>query len=80
MPNESTKTESAECPIRHDAFNERGHLIALTDEEAEQRRNEVVRALDALLEMGSEKEQVETFERLRQAVEADRLSYRPRFQ
>jgi hypothetical protein len=60
-------------------FDEHGRLIPMTEEEVRARAGAIARGLEALDEMGDEAEQRETFARLREAIDADRLSDRRRF-
>jgi hypothetical protein len=50
------------------ATDEHGRLIPRTEEEVKARAPEIIRGLDALLDMGPEEEQRETFEALRAAM------------
>ena len=56
-----------------------GRAVPMTDDEARARGMAIAHALDALDDMGDEREQRQSFEALAQGVDADRLSDRPRF-
>jgi hypothetical protein len=61
------------------SFDARGRAVPLIEEEIRQRNSVAMAALEALEEIGDEVEQRETLDYLRQVVDEDRLSSRPRF-
>ena len=61
------------------ATDEHGRLIPLSPEQARLRAEEALRALDDVATMGDEDERRATFEALKQALNEEPLSARPRF-
>lgn len=60
-------------------FDHVGRAMQLTDSEIRERNLVALAALDAVEQIGDAGEQRETLDYLRQAVDDDRLSARPRF-
>jgi hypothetical protein len=72
----------ATAPRASDAqrsFDDRGRGVRLTEDQVRERNELALAALEAILEIGDDAEQRETFDYLRRVVDEDRMSDRPRF-
>jgi hypothetical protein len=63
----------------HRSVDATGRALPMTDDEVRRHAEDVIRALDALDDMGEEEEQRQTLEDLIRAIDSEPLSDRKRF-